>query len=309
MNLIFILLLTIVAIILLKYKPSYAVSISGEVVGYINNKNEFEKKINEEILAHSGNVAFVTINQFPEYKLEFVSRKEQTSENELINLLKQNAEITYKYYAVNFNNETKAYVNTLEEAQQIVADIKNEYSNNSQLEIGISEFYTVNVDDAKKIENGVNIELAKEEVENSINEYIDRETKTVNGVYLAATPVQGTITSRFASIERVRSGVHTGLDIGAAGGTPIKVAADGVVTRSAWTGSYGNLVVVSHGNGIETYYAHCSKLIAKVGQTVKAGDTIGLVGTTGNSTGNHLHLEIRIDGVPVNPQKYLYKNR
>lgn len=309
MNLFLILLVSIIAIILLKYKPIYAVSISGEVVGYVNDKNEFEKRIDDEILSHTGNVAFVTVNQFPEYKFEFVSRKEQTSEDELINSLKQNAETTYKYYAVTFNNETKAYVNTLEEAQQIVADIKTEYSNNSQLDVGISEFYTVNVDDAKKIEESVNVELAKEEVESSINEYIDRETKTVNGIYLATTPVQGTITSRFASIERVRSGAHTGLDIGAAGGTPIRVAADGVVTRAAWTGTYGNLVVVSHGNGIETYYAHCSRILVKVGQKVNSGDTIALVGSTGNSTGNHLHFEVRIDGVPVNPQKYLYTNR
>ena len=72
-------------------------------------------------------------------------------------------------------------------------------------------------------------------------------------------------------------------------------------------GTYGNLVIISHGNGIETYYAHCSKLLVKVGQHVSAGDTIALVGSTGNSTGPHLHFEVRINNQPVNPQNYLYK--
>ena len=73
------------------------------------------------------------------------------------------------------------------------------------------------------------------------------------------------------------------------------------------SGGYGNLVKISHGNGVETYYGHCSKLYVKVGQTVKAGDTIAAVGSTGNSTGNHLHFEIRLNDKQVNPQNYLYK--
>ena len=72
-------------------------------------------------------------------------------------------------------------------------------------------------------------------------------------------------------------------------------------------GSYGNLVKIDHGNGVETWYAHCSKIYTKVGAQVKAGDVIAAVGSTGNSTGPHLHLEIRIDGTAINPQKYLYK--
>ena len=84
--------------------------------------------------------------------------------------------------------------------------------------------------------------------------------------------------------------------------------ADGVVTHASMMGTYGNLVIISHGNGIETYYAHCSKILVSVGQQVSSGENIALVGSTGNSTGNHLHLEIRINGKAVNPQKYLYRN-
>ena len=306
-NLFFVLIISIIAILAFKYKPTYAVTISGETVGYITDKVEMENRIKDEILAHNGNVAFVTIKQFPDYKLELVNRTQSTNEDELIKSLKENAEITYKYYAVTFNGETKSYVNTLEEAEQLVAEIKEEHSGNLDLDIGINEYYTVNVDDAKKIDESTNITLAKQKLESSVDEYIDRESKTVNGIYLAVTPINGVITSRFAAIENVRSGAHTGLDIGAASGTPIHAAADGVITYASPMGTYGNLVKISHGNGVETYYAHCSKILVSVGQTVSAGDTIALVGSTGNSTGPHLHLEVRINGTPVNPQRYLYR--
>ena len=307
-NILFLLLISIVSVIAFKYKPAYAISVSGEVVGYVSDKVKLEERINNEILAHTGNVAFVTMNAVPNFKLEFVSGNVQTNEDEIIELLKKETETTYKYYAVTFNKETKAYVNTLEEAQQLVAEIKEEHSNNPDLDIGISEYYTINIDDAEKIEEGANVELAKANVENSVNEYIVREARTVNGIYLETTPVNGVITSRFASIESVRSGAHTGLDIGAASGTPIKAVAGGTVTHSSPMGSYGNLVIISHGNGIETYYAHCSRFNVSVGQQVNSGDVIAFVGSTGNSTGPHLHLEIRINGKPVNPQNYLYRS-
>jgi murein DD-endopeptidase MepM/ murein hydrolase activator NlpD len=97
------------------------------------------------------------------------------------------------------------------------------------------------------------------------------------------------------------------LDIAATTGTPIKVISDGTVTFAEYNGSYGLLVKVDHGNGVESWYAHTSKIYVKVGQELKAGDVIAAVGSTGNSTGPHLHLEIRINGEHVNPQNYLYK--
>ena len=73
------------------------------------------------------------------------------------------------------------------------------------------------------------------------------------------------------------------------------------------SGPYGNLIKISHGNGVETWYAHCKVLYASVGQQINAGDVIAAVGMTGNTTGPHLHLEIRVDGTAINPQQYLYK--
>lgn len=101
--------------------------------------------------------------------------------------------------------------------------------------------------------------------------------------------------------------MHNGIDIAAAGGTDILAAESGTVIVSEWqiNGGYGQYVIIDHGNGYSTLYAHASKLIAKVGQKVERGDVIALVGTTGNSTGNHLHFEVRVNGEPQNPLSYL----
>ncbi len=99
---------------------------------------------------------------------------------------------------------------------------------------------------------------------------------------------------------------HNGLDIPAPAGTKIFAAANGIVEKSAWYGGYGNCVIISHGGGVRTLYGHCSKLLVSEGQTVKKGDTIALVGTTGMSTGNHLHFTVYENGsTAVNPWNYL----
>jgi len=99
--------------------------------------------------------------------------------------------------------------------------------------------------------------------------------------------------------------MHQGIDIPGALGTPIYATADGVVSRAEWAGGYGNLVEVTHGNGLQTRYGHMSKLIALPNQRVVRGQLIGLMGSTGRSTGSHLHYEVRIAGLAVNPVPYL----
>ena len=115
-------------------------------------------------------------------------------------------------------------------------------------------------------------------------------------------PTEGVISSRFGA----RWGrIHYGIDIAANKGQIIKAADDGVVVAAELRESYGNLVVVDHGDGIQTYYAHCSEFIAEVGQNVKQGDPIAKVGSTGNSTGPHLHFEVRYEGNAINPEKFV----
>lgn len=117
-----------------------------------------------------------------------------------------------------------------------------------------------------------------------------------------AKPAPGGIVSAFGP----RWGrMHEGVDLGAAYGSPVVAADSGKVIRAGWYGNYGKCVDISHGNGIVTRYAHLSKIKVKVGQQVKRNQVIGNVGTTGRTTGPHLHFEVRVNGRPVNPVNYM----
>lgn len=137
---------------------------------------------------------------------------------------------------------------------------------------------------------------------------LQNKSKTALGTGKYMWPVSGDITSYFGyrihPILKKRK-YHTGLDIAALMGTPIAASDTGVVIFSARNGGYGLMVTIDHGAGISTVYAHCSRLLVKKGQKVSKGETIAKVGTTGLSTGPHLHFEVRKDGVPVNPLNYI----
>lgn len=299
----------IIAIILLKYKPTYIVTLSGQEIGYVENGAELDERIQQEIIGMEGrSIDFVSLDEMPNYELKLVSRTQETNEEEIMIALKNNAKIMYKYYAVILNNETIGLVDNVEEAQQAVNKIKEENKNKTiKLDLVITENHTENIDTVT-LET---VQVAEAKIEQKVADLIKQDQKTrkpiVNGILLAVAPVQGTVTSRFGHVSSIRSGAHTGTDIACPQGTPIKAVAAGTVTFADWNGSYGKLIKVSHGNGVETWYAHCSELYGTVGQQVNAGDVIAAVGSTGNSTGNHLHLEVRLNGSALNPQNYLYR--
>jgi murein DD-endopeptidase MepM/ murein hydrolase activator NlpD len=124
-------------------------------------------------------------------------------------------------------------------------------------------------------------------------------------------PVQGEIDMTSSFGVRIdpflsRPAMHTGIDFRGDTGEAIHVTAGGTVVSAGWSGGYGRMVEVDHGNGLATRYGHLSEIDVQVGQTVKAGQTVGRMGSTGRSTGPHLHYETRIDGEAVNPQKFLH---
>jgi len=137
--------------------------------------------------------------------------------------------------------------------------------------------------------------------------YYDETGQPLKKLFLRTPMKFGKMTSgysirRFHPISK-RYKAHTGIDYGAPRGTPIMATANGRVTFSGWKGGYGKLLIVKHANGYQTYYGHCSRLLKKRGQLVEQGQVIARVGSTGISTGPHVHYEVRVNGKPINPNK------
>ena len=291
----------IIALILIKYKPMYEVKISGEEIGYVENKKAINETLKNNIENYNNkSVENIQLNKNPEYELKLVERTQENNESEVIVALQNELEITYKYYEISHNGENIEKVEDKETADKLVEDIKKMSS--EEIDLEVNEKTTEDVQEL----NTSTLEIAEQNVIEKLNIKTETEITNINGIKIATLPVSGTLSSRYGVSSSIRSSRHTGLDIAASKGTQIKVVADGTVTSAEYSGSYGYLVKVDHGNGLETWYAHTSKMYVTKGQKVKAGDVIALVGSTGNSTGPHLHFEIRINGEHVNPQNYLY---
>ena len=308
----------IVGAVVLFYQPTYSVSINGEHVGYTANKSQLQEKINEYVeKGEEDNVAFVQLQNLPEYKLCLLKKDVVPNDDEIYEKVKEEGTAYYRYYAIAENNEEKAYVTNFETAEQVVQGLKDKNSTNIN-NITIVEKY-----ETEKKEFGETQAVVDSLYKNTPKVATQPGEKiktggTVNtsvgklgggkvdiGISLIR-PISGTITSRFGVSSRIRSSNHTGLDISAPTGTQIKAAAGGTVSFAGNKGSFGNMIAINHGNGVQTHYCHCSKLLASVGQTISQGEVIALVGSTGNSTGPHLHLEVRVNGIPYNPQNYVY---
>lgn len=308
--------LLILACIASFYKISYSVTINGEMVGYTDNKSKLQTEINDYIeKGESENTAFVQVDSLPEYKVCLLKRDVQASDEDIFNIIKSAGTTYYRYYSINENDEEKLYVANFTEAEDIINQLKEKNSKNMD-NITISEKYETQMQDFTTVEDAVsNLYVQKPQVTVAKN-----KTTSVGSVNTATTiaggkvslgislarPVSGIISSRFGARSSIRSSAHTGLDIATSTGTPVLAAASGTVTFSGRKGSYGNLLVITHSNGVQTYYGHCSKLYVSVGTTVTQGQTVAAVGSTGNSTGPHLHFEVRVNGVAYNPQNYLY---
>ncbi len=160
-------------------------------------------------------------------------------------------------------------------------------------------------------------------VKESIAEYNFLKSASFGGIYHryayqwqphlqpSAWPIEGVLRSSFGGRSDPFSGegaFHTGIDISAPIGTPVHATADGVILSAGWSGGYGKLVVVDHGNGFQTYYAHLSQFSAVPGEEVRRGQVIAYSGATGKATGPHMHYEVRLAGTPINPYRYLGRN-
>ena len=304
----------IIGVVIFIYKPIYKVTLNGEVLGYCLQKRALQAKIDEFMekgREGSTNVAFVDIEKLPDYNVCLLKRGIQTNDDEIFEKVVSTGITYYKYYAILENDEEKLYVPNFSTAEEVVQGLKDKKSDNID-KIGILEKYETELKEFKDKETAI-ASLYKEKKVVTVaksNSAVYSARKMANGKpsigISLINPTTGVITSRFGSIASIRSGPHTGLDIGASTGTPIKACAAGTVTYAGWMGGYGNLIIITHSSSVKTYYGHCSKINVSNGQTVSQGQLIGLVGSTGNSTGPHLHLEVRVNGIAYNPQNYVY---
>lgn len=217
---------------------------------------------------------------------------------------------TYEYYRmkdkVNYYSEQFTELNsTMTSLKKAEAEFKRLFSLKSKENVlenlDVSDSGSMDLDNLKKKIN-YTVETVGE-----IKDYL----RVQRNLYVATPkgfPVAGSISSSYGYREHPRSGeenFHSGIDISSPPGSPVKATADGIVSFSGWSGGSGNLVVLEHGQGFSTFYAHNRMLGVKVGQKVRRGDTIAYVGSTGNSTGPHVHYEIWKDGKPINPVNYM----
>ena len=315
----FVLLLAVAALIIISlivfiYKPIYSVYLDGEFIGYSENKSKLQNKISEYIEnGEEENTAFVQIDTLPTYKLCLLKKGIVTNDEEIFETIKELGTTYYKYYAVALGGEEKSYVTSFEEAEKVVEELKSKNSANVE-QLTIVEKYET--EKLKTEEESVIVANLYEKTATTTTANTATTKKVTAGTANSTSssakvnvgisfikPTAGVVSSRYGS----RWGTtHKGLDIAASTGTSIKAAASGTVTTAGWnSGGYGYLIVISHGNGVQTYYGHCSSILVKEGQKVSQGDVIGKVGSTGRSTGSHLHFEIRINGTAYNPLNYV----
>jgi len=205
------------------------------------------------------------------------------------------------YYTGEFN-DLKSTISALKEAQ---TEFDKLFSVDSKEEV----LESMNFSDAGAIDMEVLRQQINKTIDNvgEIKDYLSQQ----RDLFMATPrgwPVSGWISSGFGYRTHPITGkrdFHTGVDISQDPGTAIRATADGIVSFAGWSGANGRLVAIEHGHGFRTYYAHNKKINVKVGDVVQRGDIIAYLGSTGRSTGPHVHYEVWKDGKPVNPTSYL----
>lgn len=312
------------------YKPTYEVKVGEETLGYISDKADVQKQISDFLQnGDKENVGYVVLKDEPTYEFSFVKKDTYVDDSEVVEKVIAKCDVYYRVYGINVDDTEKFVVDTVKEAQEIVDKINEEqkdYDKKATVEISEKFVQEYKVpDDIQVAVNDVNTALKE-----SNDEYVKSQVKKVTTSYAAGSastytvpeeillamqsengslnfthPLNsaGIITSRYGLRSRNN---HKGIDIGAPTGTPIYAAEEGIVTYAGWYYGYGYLIKVQHINGYETYYGHCSKIVCNAGDKVTKGQLIGYVGNTGNSTGPHLHFEVRANGTAYNPESFIY---
>ena len=309
-----------------KFKFVYMVEMGGVELGLVNDKDKFEKDIKDTLEDLEEPVVSAKLKENPKYSLRLVDKDDiDVDDNYVFAKVEEKIEKTYRYYNIKEDDKLLAKVSTKEEKDNLLKELEEakQVKDLKVEEEQTKEYYIISYEEAKQlastnvdnIENEKKNKLAKEKIEK-------RNTNIVKNIRRGGTVSESSSSNASAMLgslsfrrplnsSRVSAGYlgypgHRGIDFPSPQGTPVMAAESGTVTTVMYSNkSYGNRVIIDHGNGISTLYGHNSTIGVSLGQKVSKGQTIAGVGSTGNSTGNHVHFEIRINGKPINPTSYV----
>ncbi len=309
----------------------------------LNNAQASIRSLDTEITDIEGQIAFTEMeieNKQRDYdgRMALFNRRlkemYQYGDMNYISVLLQSSSLSdfltrFEYLKYIANNDQKllgeiqALQKTLDEQHVSLTTMKADLETKKQTQVQKSEELSVASAEQQKVVNAINADvnatwamLEEMEAESKALESEIQRLMAANGdspaeapsKYIWPCPSSKKITSKYGyrihPIQKVRK-LHTGIDIGAKKGAEIKASASGKVIMAKYYGGYGNCIIVDHGGGMSTLYAHMSAYVAKEGDWVAQGQVIGKVGSTGNSTGPHLHFEVRVNGQTVDPQGYV----
>ncbi len=298
-------------------------TLDAQINQFTNELSEIENKEKEQyeayklrvrVMEEEGSVSYISVLLSAESFSDLLTRVEiiqnvmNHDQNIMENLKVTRAQVQEKKTQIEESRAAQAAAKATLVQRQNELEVKSDQVGDTIEELS---------DEVKKYQKEFNeaeaaMQSAKAELKKLLNSSGSKQTTYVGGTFMWPTPSCTIITSaygmRYDPITRVRS-KHTGIDIGARQGSNIVAANSGTVITSGWsTRGYGNYVVIDHGGGMSTLYAHMSKRLVSKGQKVAKGDVIGLVGSTGYSTGPHLHFEILKNGDDTNPMNYYTKS-
>ena len=305
-----VILILLLLMLILIFKPTYKVTYKNKFIGYSNNFLNLEQEVYDSLLKGDNNASYYDLEEPIKFELLLTKRKLKLN-YDIIGDIKKEAIPIYKYYSLYKGNERKYCFETYEEANSIIKELEKSNSDVKQLNIKVEYLKDKKEYGAKKIAKkelfkAITVPRTKSKSASVSYKGVSGAKPTLDLKF--TTPLTGIITSPFTLSNRQVLGMnspHSGIDIARPTGTPIRAAASGSVVIASYKGSYGNMIELDNGNEIVTVYGHLSRIAVSVGQRVKAGQVIGYVGSTGRSTGPHLHFEIRKNGIALNPAYYV----
>lgn len=294
------------------YKPAVKAYLNGKFIGYFSNEQQFDEVYNDLVTEKQSidpNVK-VYLEYEPTFETSYVRDSVIADQNVYTNL-RAEVKTEFTIYNVAVDGETKMTFNTQDEANKYAENLKKEVAKlNTEVKVEkvgeLGEMTSIERADSilkDIVDRNKPVETPKTTITN--------KTTTSNVATIGATQVAATGAGVWPTVNRrincayMGYAGHTGIDLGGAVGTAIYAYRSGTVTFAGWGTGYGLHVKIDHGNGMSTLYAHCSQLLVSAGQTVSEGQMIAKIGLTGYTTGPHLHFEVRLNGVPVNPYQYI----